>query len=216
VTANKPVPAITAPASGESVYRATAYVVQGEAADGNLVTSVPCASLRWKSSVAGEPIDGQTGCQVSTQFISVGPRTLTLTATNSLGYQATKSVTFTVVDPPPKTPPVVTITSPLGTASSPFYVSNPGAALQLVAKVTDPGGFPVCPTGSPSCVSYAWKALKSGTWQTLGTSATLSFTPTSVFPSNCGGYSVQLQFCATDPNGTACKDTFLYLYFPVC
>lgn len=218
VTASPPVPSITAPAKAEVIYTGTSYVVQGSSTDGNLLAGVPCTSLTWSSSVKTDAIEGLRGCQVTTQFTTIGARTLTLTATNSLGMQGKTSVAFVVADPPPKTPPVVTITTPLGTSSSSFYVANPTVALKLSATVSDPGGYSACTTaGQTNCVSYVWKAVSGTTSTTIGTTPTVTtWVPSTLYPANCGGRTAELQFCATDPNGTTCKSTFVRLYYPPC
>jgi hypothetical protein len=209
---------IVAPTSNETIYRNTIYVTQGSAADMNLLGDVPCSLLSWSTTPA-EALNGQTGCQVATQFATLGSHTVSLLAINSAGKTATASVTVNVTDPPAVTPPVVTITKPLGTASSPFVVSNPTVALPLAASVTSPGGYPVCPTGSPSCVSFTWQARKTGVtaWQSIGTTLNINtWVPQPMFPFACGGYPVELQLCAKDPNGTTCKTTYVYLAYPVC
>ncbi len=213
-----PVATIVAPQDGETVYRNTTYVVQGTGTDPNQPLGVPCSKLAWKSSDPGDAINGQTGCEVQTQFTTNGTHRLILTVTDDFGSTAEASVGFTVADAPPKAPPTVSITSPVGTSADPFAVPDPTVSLKMKAAVTSPGGFADCPAGTPDCVSYVWKARywDTGTFKTIGSVRDLAWTPLTFFTRSCSSDELEVQLCATDPNGTTCKLTYVTLNWPPC
>ena len=211
-----PVAQILAPVEGEVIYRNTTYVLQGEATDVNQPAGVKCMSMAWTSSVAAD-VTGAPGCIQQVVFATNGPRTLTLTVTDDAGVTGKATVDITVQDAPPKDPPVVTITYPLGTLASPKVV-DPSVAATMNATVVSPGGFPNCPTGSPDCVSYAWstRIVDVGAFKPLGTTKDLTWTPKAVFGNGCSTFEVEVQLCSTDPNGTTCKSVWLFLAYPAC
>ena len=61
---------------------------------------VDCARLRWTSSDPADPFP-VTGCGVEVTFPTAGPRTLTVTATDSHGATGTASVRVGVSGAPP-------------------------------------------------------------------------------------------------------------------
>src|SRR5262249_56779403 len=70
---------------------------------------VPCARIVWTSNVAGDPT--LTGCTPEFTFHTAGPRTFTVTATDSQGVSVTSTQTATVS--PKFPPPQLTIASPV-------------------------------------------------------------------------------------------------------
>ncbi|MCV4796615.1 hypothetical protein OFB84_32320, partial [Escherichia coli] len=78
--------------------------------DGAFPVELPCTSLSWKSSNAGDTLG--TGCQFTATFTTTGSRTVTLTATDAYGAKGTATVALNVQPLPPSGPPVVEITEP--------------------------------------------------------------------------------------------------------
>jgi hypothetical protein len=90
-----------------------------------------CSRMVWKD---GSTTLG-TGCDLAMSFASNGPRTLTLTGTDSHGASASASVNISVVDPPANLPPVVDITSPQN-----GITIGPDQVVKLSGSATDPEG----------------------------------------------------------------------------
>jgi hypothetical protein len=82
---------------------------------------------------------------VTLSFPSNGPRTLTLTGTDSHGGSASVSVSVAVIDPPANLPPVVNISKPLNGISI-----GPDQVIQLAGIATDPEG---------GAVTLSWDVL---------------------------------------------------------
>ncbi len=96
-------PLIEMPAAGTASLNQTAYL---EAMVSDVEDPFPCCTVTWNSSVDG-PL-GQ-GRQVQRVFTTLGPRTITVTATDSGGASASRSMVLTVVNDPPE----VALTAPL-------------------------------------------------------------------------------------------------------
>jgi len=89
--------------------------------------------------------------------------------------------------------------------------------VSLAAQVVDPDGAPSCPTGSPTCVSYAWSTrIGAAAYTALGSSKVLSWIPAITYGSACSSFTVELRLCATDPDGTTCQSGFANLGYTAC
>lgn len=93
VASKPPRPRILAPADGTAVAWGATLTVDGEAADAQ-DGSVDPGSLRWTSQYG--PLG--TGTRLSLTELPVGENTITLTATNSRGLSASRSISVTVAD----------------------------------------------------------------------------------------------------------------------
>jgi subtilisin family serine protease len=131
-----PVVQITRPSSGESVSPATPYLVRATAADPNEPGGrLDCDRLRWTSSVAADPFP-LTGCSAEVTFPTAGPRTLTVTATDSHGADGTATVQLGTGGAPPEPGgPTVRILSP---SDGSTIANDPGGLLALDWRATDP------------------------------------------------------------------------------
>jgi hypothetical protein len=191
LTDQAPQATIAFPATGAQLVRGVPYVVQGSATDPN-DGPLPCTSLLWSSTVAADSINGQSGCAVQVSFATTGTRTLGLRAMDSAGHVATTYRAFTVVDPPPMSPPIVSITLPTpGTLASPTWIANPAATVSLSGSVTDDQGEAVCSSArATGCIQVTWKARTvGGTFAAVNgtySGATVRWTPSSQFPSRAG------------------------------
>ena len=67
-------------------------------------------------------------------------------------------------------------------------------------------------------MSYVWKARywDTGTFKTIGSVRDLAWTPLTFFTRSCSSDELEVQLCATDPNGTTCKLTYVTLNWPPC
>ena len=86
---------------------------------------LPCERLTW--TLTSDPTWLFRGCEGNASVGVLGPATLTLTATDEFGASASAQVALTFVDPPPNSPPFVTITAPLDTVlarGTPVLVSG--------------------------------------------------------------------------------------------
>ncbi|RIH86974.1 Subtilisin DY [Calidithermus terrae] len=158
-----PTVAINAPFSGQQFFRGVSYTLRGVSYDPNEAGfQLPCSSLSWASSAGGDGLP-KTGCNVTVSFGSNGPRTLTLTGTDSHGGSSSASVNVVVIDPPANLPPVVNITSPQDGVSV-----GPDTTLKLAGNATDPEG---------GAVTLAWD-VTTGYDPSTGTGAqTFAVTP---------------------------------------
>jgi serine protease len=129
---------ITRPAPGVLVPRGTPYLVRATAADPDEPGGrVDCARLRWTSSDPADPFP-VTGCGVEVTFPTAGPRTLTVTATDSHDATGTASVRVNVSGAPPDAEaPTVRIISPHDGGT---ILNQPGGLQALRWEGTDPAG----------------------------------------------------------------------------
>lgn len=110
------------------------------------------------------------GCQGTPSFDLIGPMKITLTVhdDSNPALIGTASVTVNLTDPPPSSPPVVTITSPIDYSlwSSTTYL--------VAGTVSDPQGGPV---------AYRWTVAALGSSSEIPISSTSAFNwiPGSVF-----------------------------------
>lgn len=151
VTNTPPVVSISQPTDGATFFVGQNVQLLGSATDLNEGPDpgpgpIPC---RWDSSNAGDGFP-RTGCNITVNFSTPGPRTLTLSATDPQGLSQSVSVTITVNPPPANLPPNITLgnLSP----SSPNYTDGYrwDTRLTAPASATDPEG------NTP--ITYIWKA----------------------------------------------------------
>jgi hypothetical protein len=146
---------IFSPNTNTTFYVNDPVPFSGEGLDGNgaFAGPMPCSSLSWKSSKAGDPNPLFTGCEKNNVvFTTTGTRTITLTATDPHGGTGTDTVTVNIVVKPPTGPPMVNITSPKEGAS---FVSS--SKIKLSYTLSDPGGTP------QSQYTTVWKLKIGGT-----------------------------------------------------
>jgi len=219
-----PVVSITAPLAGASVPQGVGAQLLGSATDLNEGDDPGPGAIgcSWTSSVLSDPFPA-TGCsRPSVLFSSVGPRTLTLTATDPEGATTVATVTINVTPPPANFAPVITsgLLTPATDYSDGYAWTTP---LQISASATDPEN------NNP--ITYAWKATSrrpdSATAHVsdviVGTSPNLSWTPSltpslfgdfGVFGNECySGQVVLLRLEATDSLGN--KSTKAFATFKV-
>jgi hypothetical protein len=109
------------------------------------------------------------GCQGTPSFNLTGPVKITLTVHDDSNPPLTgiASVTVNLTDPPPSSPPIVTITSPVD------YSLWSTTTYQVAGTVSDPQGGPV---------TYRWTVTPSGgTEVQISTASTFNWMPLSVF-----------------------------------
>jgi len=152
----------TSPIQGASVQvGANTFNVRAvDLEDGNA-----CCVVTVRSSVEGvlgsAPSNGSTA-QVGYTFTTLGPRTITATATDSSGKTGTATINITVVN----TPPTVSITAP-SSGSSVFK----GTALTLRGTSYDPNE----PGAELPCSSLRWTSSVSADGTATGCTASLTF-----------------------------------------
>jgi hypothetical protein len=198
-----PIVSISQPQANAKVYKGIPYVVRGTAEDPTdfLPAPMDCKkNLQWTSSKAVDPPFPYADCDKLLSFQSSGPRTLTLTATDSQNQSGSAAVSIQVADPPTSGPPLVVIENPLN-----GYRLDPQALLSLKGFAFDPEGKPFA--------SYDWtlRYKTNNGWsakKSLGTSLTPpAWKPSADVPFNCGGRQAEICFAAKDQDsntGTAC------------
>jgi hypothetical protein len=144
-----PVVSISQPTAGSSVAQGVAIQLLGSATDLNEGPDpgpgpITCT---WISSLADAGFP-KTGCNTTATFNSTGTRTLTLSATDPQGLNATATVSITVTPPPTNLPPVITLGSlpPVNYSDGYDWVGP----IAVTASATDPEG------NTP--ISFTWKA----------------------------------------------------------
>lgn len=186
---------LSQPQDGAEVFRTASVVLRGQASDRNEPGGqLECSRLVWTSSAPDDPFP-VTGCEVQVVFDSNGPRTLTLTATDTQGATDAASVGITVVDPPPNLPPFVRITSPEDRANVP--TDEP---ITLAGTATDPEG--------ETDLSYQWTVqLFDQAPIVVGNAPSVEWTPSDTFSFNSEGtYTVRVRLNVTDPQGNTGTD----------
>ena len=190
-----PVVAIIAPLAGALIPQGLATQLLGSATDLNEGPdpgpgTVGCT---WTSSVPTDPFPKALCALYGITFTSIGPRTLTLRATDPEGATTTTTVAITVTPPPTNLPPAITA-GMLGPA--PDYSGGYAwtTTLQVEASASDPEN------NTP--ITYVWKATSrrpnSATVYasdvTVGTNANLSWTP-SATPALFGDFAALGNAC---------------------
>lgn len=209
-----PTVAINAPYNGQQFFRGVNYTMRGVSYDPNEANfQLPCSGLTWTSNIAGDP-SPRNGCDVTLSFPSNGPRTLTLTGTDSHGGSASVAVSVAVIDPPANLPPVVNLTKPLNGINI-----GPDQVIQLAGSATDPEG---------GAVTLSWEATtgydpQSGTGSStypVMPDAKGEWKPSDTIPYNAGGCEVndtlRLQLTGTDPQGNAGLDFVVLQVIRIC
>jgi hypothetical protein len=190
-----PIVSILVPVVGLNIYQGVTTVLWGTSLDPNEPGfKMPCAALTWTSSAASDPFP-VTGCNPQVAFQTVGPRTLTLTGTDSWGLTATATRTFSVMTQPATSAPAVTILNPLTDD-----LLDPSTVVTLTGKAQDPGVGPL---------TYQWVLIEgqgAGQTQTVlgtgsavsGGSITLPWKPADNIGFHCGGELVMLRLDVTN------------------
>ncbi len=141
VNVTNPAPTVSmfSPLASQEFFRGVSYKVLGTSFDPNetdaghnLLGALPCESLSWTSSVAGDALP-VTGCDPRVTFSSNGLRTLTLTGTDARGATATANVSVNVINPPANLPPVANISKPANN-----LVIGPDSVIDILGSATDP------------------------------------------------------------------------------
>ena len=166
-----PVATIFSPATGQTFYRNQPITLNGKGSNG-LFFEFDCKRLMW--TVDRIPGWYFNGCQESVPFNLIGPLKVTLTVFDDSVtpvLTGAASVTVNLIDPPPGSAPIVTITAPTGVglwATDTYTVSG---------SVMDPQGGPV---------TYRWTVTPAGgtTETQISTSPTFQWIPASVFTTN--------------------------------
>lgn len=176
--------------------------------------AVPCDRLVWTSSAASDPSPLAVGCDAEVTFATAGGRTLTLTATDSHGAQATHTVSVVVEDPGENLPPYVEITRP---SSGAVDVTVP---MRLEGRVVELDG---------ESYTTVWRLQRSYDKVTGLGGAVLTVTPRpdgtwavtdsvpSLAPPACGFNEVfKLSLVATDESGRVGEDLIVLEADSIC
>lgn len=145
-------------------------------------------------------------------FPTNGPRTLTLTGTDSHGGSASAQVSVTVVDPPANLPPVVNLTKPLNGTSL-----GPDQLIQLAGSAADPEGGAVTVRWEATSGYDPQSGLGSATYP-VEPSASGEWKPSDSIP--YGGCEVSdtvaLRLIARDPEGNEGADLVVLRVVRIC
>lgn len=196
---------ILKPVEGATFYRNEQTKLLGTSSDSNEGTlTLPCSALSWSvgQRVVGGAALTYAGCQPLATFPGTGEWLVTLSATDSDGAKATDSVTVTVVDPPPHSPPSVTITQPDENA-----VLDPHVKAKLSGTATDPDGS--------GRITYKWTVTVGNNETQIGNTATMLWTPSDNVK-GCGVKPATLRLYAGDADGTKSDSVKVYVPYPVC
>lgn len=133
---------ITSPADGTEQNEDEPFIVRGAVSDEQ--DAAPAIDIVWTSDVDGEldttPSTSAGALYFSASDLSLGVHVLTVTATDSVGLQATASISIDVNGLP--TAPVVSIVP-----------ASPGSGVDLVATLDTPSADP---DGDPVTYTHAW------------------------------------------------------------
>jgi hypothetical protein len=201
---------IFSPNTNTTFYVNDPVPFSGEGLDGNgaFAGPMPCGSLSWKSSKAGDPDPLFTGCEKNNVvFTTTGTRTITLTATDAHGGTGTDTVTVNIVVKPPTGPPMVHISRPKEGAA--FAASS---KIRLDYTLSDPGGTPQ----SQYTVVWKLKGFSGGEKTITPQICTVQvggfpifftcFVPADYGISNNGVKTGELSLSITDPEGLTGTD----------
>ena len=158
-----PVPTIAAPAPGTTVSLAaggaTEVPLSGAATDANDGPgpgpgTVPCADLSWSVSGGGASLSATTGCTPTLTVTTAGVKTLTLTAVDSQGHEASvdRSITVTVCEG--NCSPNASFVFDTAQDYAPASSAPPGYYLSTTISVTATIGDPDVPPNNP--IAYTW------------------------------------------------------------
>jgi subtilisin family serine protease len=209
-TNSNPSAQIISPNNNATFYVNDPVPFSGEGLDGNgaFAGPMPCGSLSWKSSKAGDPDPLFTGCEKNNVvFTTTGTRTITLTATDAHGGTGTDTVTVNIVVKPPTGPPMVHISRPKEGAA--FAASS---KIRLDYTLSDPGGTPQ----SQYTVVWKLKGFSGGEKTITPQICTVQvggfpifftcFVPADYGISNNGVKTGELSLSITDPEGLTGTD----------
>ena len=200
-----PVVLISSPYNGQQFYRGVTYTLRATSYDFNEETfQLEGSQMSWSSNVSGDGFP-KTGSTISATFSSNGPRTLTLTGTDSHSGSSSKTVSVTVVDPPDNLPPVVNITQPQNGISI-----GPDTVIQLAGTATDPEGGSVTQswdvtTGynpETGAGSQIYTVTPSGSWKPSDTITSYNDSGSCTEIDDI----LRLRLKATDPQGIEGSD----------
>jgi hypothetical protein len=197
-TNEQPVPRITKPANDTHVYSGQPFKVEAFAGDVNEAGGLPCDGLWW--DVVGAV--GLGGCSVTMTLHGDGLEYLGLWATDSDGAAAYTNVRVIVDQPPPNSPPLVTILKP-----SEGDLLEPDGIVTLEGTATDPDA---------GALTGTWSVKVGGTTKAIGQGNTLQWKPADDVGPGCGDADATLVFSATDPDGTTSDQVGVKVNYPVC
>lgn len=198
---------IDTPLAGQTFYRNQPVRLQGSGHT-PVLFAMDCSSLSWTSSVTPwihytPATDGSSNCYTIQSFNFLGDVTFTLTATDERGNVGLSSVLVHFVDPPPASPPIVTITSPTNGGRS--MVGN---VMHIAGTVTDPS--------NSGPVSYRWTVQEDGkTIETnIGYAATFDWLPSNLLPGYLSTAITLRLYGTSSSNQTTVASEHLYLSAP--
>jgi hypothetical protein len=187
---------IGTPATGANVFQGAGITLRGSSLDPNEDGgAVPCSSMVWTSSVAGDAAFPASGCVVQVTFATIGSRTLTLTGTDGYGISDSASIVVNVTEAPANLPPTVYVSSPTD-GSAP----DVDQALALTGVATDPEG------NNP--LTYQWTiSLNGGPTTVIGNTASIQWKPRDSYLFNqAGAWNVEVRLNVTDSLGNVGTD----------
>jgi astacin len=158
-----PVPTIATPAPGATVSLAaggsTDVPLSGSATDANDGPgpgpgTVPCGDLSWSVSGGGASLSASTGCTPTLTVTTAGVKTLTLTAIDSQGQEASTERTITVTACEGNCEPNASFVFDTAQDFAPTSTPAPGYYLSTTISITATIGDPDVPPNNP--IAYAW------------------------------------------------------------
>jgi len=195
----QPSPRITKPADDTHVYSGQPFKVEASASDVNEPGGLSCNGLWWQA--AGNL--GLGGCSVTLTLHGNGvPEYIGLWATDSDGSKGYTNVRVIVDEPPPHSPPLVTILNP-----SEGDLLAPDDAVTLEGTATDPDA---------GALTGTWSVKVGGTTKLIGQGNKLQWKPANDVGPGCGSVDATLVFSATDSDGSASDQIGVEVGYPVC
>lgn len=204
------------PPQGATLYRNVPYQLQGSSFDPEKFSALPCSDLTWTVTGPSSASFPTTGCFPVVTFESTGSHVLALDGVDTGNLHGSDTATISVVNPSAAVPPIVTFLAP-----APGSGVAPSQYVNVVAKVTDPGG------SGP--ISVQWRlespslnppgpfvSLGSGTVSSGGTAFVL-LRPIDHLSIGCGATSMTLRLLATDQSASTGQGTLqLFAVSPPC
>lgn len=183
-------PLIEMPQAATVSLNQTAYL---EATVTDVEDPFPCCTVTWHSSVDGALGQGR---QVQRVFTTLGPRTITVTATDSAGASSTKTMVLTVVNDPPE----VTVTAPQ--AGAQLYRTSPVLVRAIALDFNEPDGLLACNrlVWTSSVAADPFPLIGCSIAPTFTTNGPRTLTVTATDPQNAVS-SATVEVTVVDPPG---------------
>jgi subtilisin family serine protease len=205
VVNSPPAVAIAKPLAGATLARGTKYRFEGTSNDAQTLGPLPCPALKWTLldiDVRPAKVEAtHSGCQPLATLDKLGDKRLTVTATDADGATASAELEFSVVQPPPNTPPLVWIEEP---ANGSTFASTDTVTLK--GDATDPDGGPVALSWTVTPLNKPPIAI--------GTGSQLQWRPFADSGVRCRPATLRLD--ATDDDGTSSDEVSIDVFDSGC